>query len=41
MSAEDVVTFYVCPECRKVARLPAGGVKEFATNFYSTDWLMT
>jgi len=23
----------ICPECRKVARLPAGGVKELATNF--------
>jgi len=23
----------ICPECRKVARLPEGGVKEFATNF--------
>jgi len=22
----------ICPECMKVARLPAGGVKELATN---------
>ncbi|XP_065908118.1 tripartite motif-containing protein 2-like [Dysidea avara] len=24
----------ICPECRKEAKVPAGGVKEFATNFF-------